>query len=62
MKWLERRRLVLDAFDFEADHGQLVDDGAERRAGVEMSLSQERVNFIALSPPARVGKSSGRKP
>ena len=59
---LEQRRLVLDVLDLEPDHGELVDDLAERRDGVEMLFQPGQGEFHELSPPASVGKSSGRKP
>ena len=58
----ELLRLVLDALDFEADHGELVDDLIERSVGVEMLLQPGEGELHSLSPPASVGKSSGRKP
>ena len=58
----ERLGLVLDALDLEPDHGELVDDLGERSIGVEMLLQPGEGEFHELSPPASVGKSSGRKP
>ena len=59
---LEQRRLVLDVLDLEPDHGELVDDLAQRLDGVEMLLQPGQGEFHELNPPASVGKSSGRKP
>ena len=59
---LELRRLVLDVLDLEPDHGELVDDHAERFVGVEMLFQPGQGEFHVLNPPASVGKSSGRKP
>ena len=53
----ERRqelRLVLDALDLEPDHGELVDDLAERASVSRCSLSQPRVNFIMGEGPCRL--------
>jgi hypothetical protein len=58
----ERLRLVLDAFDFEADARQRLDDPLEGGVGVEVVLEPGESEFHDVSPPARVGKSSGRKP
>jgi hypothetical protein len=35
---------------------------SERRVGVEMLFQPGKGEFHPLSPPASVGKSSGRKP
>ena len=59
---LEQAGLVLNAFDLEPDHGELVDDRSERLVGVEMFLQPGQSEFHGLNPPASVGKSSGRKP
>ena len=59
---LEQRRLVLDALDLEPDHGELVDDFAERSVGVEMLFEPGQREFHELNPPASVGKSSGLNP
>ena len=61
----ERRQhlaAVGDALDLEPDHGELVDDRRQRRVGVEMLLEPGEGELHVLSPPAKVGKSSGRKP
>ncbi len=59
---LEQSGLVLDVLDLEPDHGELVDDLAQRCDGVEMLLQPGESELHELSPPASVGKSSGRKP
>ena len=61
-KGLSSAGLVLDAFDLEPDHGELVDDRGERLVGVEMLFQPGQGEFHELNPPASVGKSSGRKP
>ncbi len=65
----ERRELlalVLDTLHFEADHGQLVGDLAERPIGLKVLLEPGEGEFHhgvqELNPPASVGQSSGRKP
>ena len=51
------------SLDFEPDHRELVDDRGERSIGIEMLLEPSQGEFHhPLNPPARVGKSSGRKP
>ena len=54
--------LVLDALDLEPDHRELGHDLVERRVGVEMLFQPGQGELHGLSPPASVGKSSGRKP
>ena len=56
------RFLVVDALDLEPDHRELGHDLVERSIGVEMLLQPGQGELHALSPPASVGKSSGRKP
>jgi hypothetical protein len=61
----ERRkqlRLVLDAFDLQPDHGELVGEFLDGVVGVEMFLQPGEGEFHELSPPASVGTSSGLKP
>ena len=41
---------VLDAFDLEPEIGQRLGDLVHRGVGVEVSFSQDRVNFIGLNP------------
>src|SRR5262249_50742336 len=41
----ELLRLVLDALDFEADHGEAIDDRLDRRCGVEMLLEPGQREF-----------------
>ncbi len=61
----ERRvllRRIVHGLDLEADHGQPVDDAIERRRGIEMLLEPGEGELHDDSPPASVGRSSGRKP
>ena len=53
---------VVDRLDLEPDHGELVDDAVERHRRIEMLLQPGEGELHDDSPPARDGRSSGRKP
>ena len=48
--------------DLEPDHGELVGERVERLVGGEVLLEPGEGEFHDESPPAKVGRSSGRKP
>ena len=58
----ERLRLVLEVLDLKPDHGELVGELFDRLVGLEMFLQPGEREFHELSPPAKVGISSGLKP
>ena len=58
----KRPRLVVDTLDLKPDHGELVGELFDRLVGVEMFLQPGEREFHVLSPPARLGTSSGLKP
>src|SRR5439155_2804338 len=61
----ERRQLfggIVDAFDFEADAGQRLDDGVEGGIGVEMLFQPGQSELHAPTPPLSVGTSKAEKP
>ena len=53
---------VVDRFDLEADHGELVDDAGKRHRRIEMLFQPGEGELHDDSPPASDGRSSGRKP
>ena len=61
----ERRevlRAVLDAFDLQPDHGELVGESVGGRVGLEMVLQPGNRNLHRASPPCNEGTSSAAKP
>ena len=64
--WIGVNRAALEATlpDVQSapDHRELAHDVVERSLGVEMLLQPGESELHVLKPPARVGKSSGRKP
>ena len=59
---LQRRAGIADAFDFQADAGELVGDGLGIGFGVQMLFQPMRGEFHLRQPPSSVGISSAAKP
>ncbi len=62
-EWRQELGLVLEALDFETDHGELVGKLTNGSIGVEMFFEPGESEFHhGLNPAASVGKSSGLNP
>ena len=59
---LKLRRAILDRLDLQPEHGHALAQVGEGHGRVEVLLEPAQRELHRLSPPVRLGTSSGRKP